>query len=215
LPKYSAPHLSSSYQLSGVALWHNISTKRGTVSQVNTIIALFRGINVGGKFTLPMRDLVVLFEDLGCRNIRTYIQSGNVIFDTISEPCEELSKRISEKVDAKFGFKPYVLMLSMQELAQAITHNPFAQTVDNPQSLHLGFLASEPVSLDVVRLEKLKSQSERFQLIGKVFYLFAPDGVGRSKLASGAEHVLGVPMTDRNWRTVCKIMEMAQKENPS
>ncbi len=179
---------------------------------MNTIIALFGGINVGGKSTLPMRDLVTLFEELGCGNIRTYIQSGNVVFETNGKSREELAKRISEKVDDKFGFTPYILLLTAEELEQAMARNPFAQAVDTPQSLHLGFLASAPVNPDLARLERLKSESESYQLIGKVFYLYAPDGVGRSKLAAGAEHALGVPMTDRNWHTICKIAEIAKTE---
>jgi uncharacterized protein (DUF1697 family) len=179
---------------------------------MNTLIALFRGINVGGKSTLPMRDLVTLFEELGCRNIRTYIQSGNVVFETAENSREELAKRVSEKVTGRFGFTPYVLLLTVEELNQALAQNPFPQTADNPQSLHLGFLSSSPVNPDLTRLERLKSESERFQLNGNVFYLFAPDGVGRSKLAAGAERSLGVPMTDRNWRTICKIAEIAKTE---
>jgi uncharacterized protein (DUF1697 family) len=181
---------------------------------MNTIIALFRGINVGGKSTLPMRDLMTLFEELGCNNIRTYIQSGNVVFETTWESGEVLAKRISEKVAGRFGFKPFVLLLTVDELQQAIAQNPFPQAVGTPQSLHLGFIVSAPMNPDLARIEKLKSERERYQLIGKVFYLYAPDGVGRSKLAADAEPALGVPMTDRNWRTVCSIAEIAKKDKP-
>lgn len=181
---------------------------------MNTLIALFRGINVGGKSVLPMRGLVALFEELGCKNIRTYIQSGNVVFETIEEPGEELTQRISEKVRNRFGFSPNILLLTVEELEQAMTRNPFPQAETIPQSLHLGFLSSSPVNPDLPRLEKLRGASEHYQLIGKVFYLFAPDGVGRSKLAAGAEKALGVPMTDRNWRTVCSIAELTKKDKP-
>ena len=79
------------------------------------------------------------------------------------------------------------------------------------RSLHAGFLAFAPEKPNLKALESLKSPSERFQLIDKVFYLHAPDGVGRSKLAANVERLLGVSMTDRNWRTVCKIWEMAKE----
>jgi uncharacterized protein (DUF1697 family) len=196
-------------------LYGIITPAERTISQVNTNIALFRGINVGGKSTLPMLDLVVIFKELGCRNIHTYIQSGNVVFETNSDSREELTKRISDKVAQKIGIKPYILLLDVEELEQAMTRNPFPQAAAIPQSLHLGFLDTTPKKPDLARLERLQNGNEQYQLIGKVFYLFAPDGVGRSKLAAGAEQTLGIPMTDRNWRTVCKIMEMAQKENPS
>ncbi|HLP17030.1 MAG TPA: DUF1697 domain-containing protein, partial [Bacteroidota bacterium] len=74
-----------------------------------------------------------------------------------------------------------------------------------------GFLASLPSKPDLAALERIKAESERFQLVGKVFYLHAPDGVGRSKLAANAERLLGVPLTDRNWKTVCKIHDMAKE----
>ena len=79
----------------------------------------------------------------------------------------------------------------------------------DPSSLHLGFLASSPKSPNLVKLAALKKDSERFLLTERVFYLHAPEGVGRSKLAASSEKLLGVPMRDRNWKTVCKIMELA------
>ena len=75
----------------------------------------------------------------------------------------------------------------------------------------MGFLASAPEKPNLKALERLKSASERFQLIDKVFYLYAPDGIGKSRLAANVERLLRVPMTDRNWRTVCKIREMAEE----
>ena len=90
-----------------------------------------------------------------------------------------------------------------------MAENPFPEAETDPASLHLGFLAAKPQNLDLQKLASLKRDSERFHLSDGVFYLHAPEGVGRSKLAAGAEKLLGVPMTDRNWRTVCKVMEMA------
>lgn len=182
---------------------------------MNTFIALFRGINVGGNSTLPMSDLKSLLETLECLDVRTYIQSGNVVFKTSFESGEELASRIAHQIHGKFGFMPIVLLLGLDELERAIANNPFTQGVDAPQSLHIGFLASTPTNPDLSKLVKLKSENEQFRLIGNVFYLFAPDGVGRSKLAAGAESALGVPMTDRNWRTVRKILEIATKEVPA
>jgi uncharacterized protein (DUF1697 family) len=93
----------------------------------------------------------------------------------------------------------------------AIRKNPFPEAVTDPKALHAGFLASMPEKPNLKALESLKSDSERFRLVGKVFYLHAPEGIGRSKLAANAERLLGAPMTDRNWRTVCKIREMARE----
>jgi len=92
-----------------------------------------------------------------------------------------------------------------------MAENPFPEAETDPGSLHLGFLAFTPKSPDLKKLDCLKKERERFHLIERVFYLHAPEGVGRSKLAATAEKLLGVPMTDRNWRTMCKIRGLARE----
>jgi len=173
-------------------------------------IALFRGINVGGKNALPMKELVSALGDLGARNVKTYIQSGNAVFVSPEKDFKRLSAKISSEIDKRRGFKPHVLLLELEDLERAMRKNPFPEAVTDPKALHAGFLASAPENPNLKALEGLKSDSERFQLIGKVFYLHAPEGIGRSKLAANVERLLGAPMTDRNWRTVSKIWEMAQ-----
>jgi uncharacterized protein (DUF1697 family) len=175
-------------------------------------IALFRGINVGGKSVLPMKDLVALLEDLGCRNVATYIQSGNSAFESDEQDLARLAGRIGGEIETRRGFKPYVHLLRIEAFEQAIAGNPFPDAEADPKTLHLGFLASVPEKPDLESLQRLKAEGERWALIGNVFYLHAPAGVGRSKLAAGAERLLGAPMTDRNWRTVCEILEMARKQ---
>ncbi len=176
---------------------------------MNTYILLLRGINVGGRNSLPMRELVDLLEALECRNVKTYIQSGNVVFQT-GKDAPNLTKQISTGVKKRCGFEPHALLLHFQEFEGAIAANPFREAESDPKGLHFGFLASVPSNPDLRKLDALKANSERFQLIDKVFYLYAPDGVGRSKLAASSERLLGVTMTDRNWRTVCKIRDMAE-----
>jgi uncharacterized protein (DUF1697 family) len=100
--------------------------------------------------------------------------------------------------------------LELEDLERAIRKNPFAEAATDPGALHAGFLAAAPENPNLKTLASLKTDSERFHLVDKVFYLHAPEGIGRSKLAARAEKLLGVPMTDRNWRTVCKIREMAK-----
>jgi len=175
---------------------------------MKTYVALFRGINVGGKNALPMKELVAVLEDLGSQNVKTYIQSGNAVFESQAKDAARLSRKISGEIKQRRGFEPYVLLLELEDLERAIRKNPFPEAEADPQALHLGFLASAPEKPDLKTLESLRSNSERFHLIANVFYLYAPAGVGRSKLAARAEKLLGVPMTDRNWRTVCKIREM-------
>ncbi len=177
---------------------------------MSTRIALFRGINVGGKNRLPMKDLVAILEGLGFRNVRTYIQSGNAVFEAARGTGPGLAAAIRAAVETAFGFEPAVLLLTLPELDAAIVENPFPEAVTDPRTLHVNFLAAAPGAPDLDGLEALGTGSERFALIDRRFYLYAPDGIGRSKLAARAERLLGVPMTGRNWRTVCTLRELAE-----
>jgi uncharacterized protein (DUF1697 family) len=180
---------------------------------MKTHVALFRGINVGGKNTLPMKELVAILEGVGAQKVKTYIQSGNAVFMCKDKETSKLSHQIRSEIKRRRGFDPHVLLLALGDFEKAIRQNPFPEAERNPATLHAGFLAATPDRPDVKTLESLKSESERFRLIGRVFYLHAPDGVGRSKLAARAEKLLGVPMTDRNWRTVTTIQKLAQALN--
>ena len=175
---------------------------------VKTFIALFRGINVGGKNILPMKALVHMLQEIGLSNIRTYIQSGNVVFQSDRSDKPELLDKIGIQIKNRFGFRPQIVLLSAGELREAIRLNPYQDSVSDPKSLHLYFLNARPVNPDFELLESMTSKGERFRLIGPVFYLHAPDGVGRSKLAANIEKGLGVPATARNWRTVTQINAM-------
>lgn len=176
---------------------------------MNTYIALFRGINVGGTGILPMQELVALLEELGCTGVRTYIQSGNAVFRHRAA-APGLTKRIRAAVGAAKGFEPEVLLLTHDRIARAVASNPFPAGEEDPARLHLYFLAAEPKRPDLRMLAGLRSGAERFELQKDVFYLHAPDGIGRSKLAARVEKALGVPTTARNWRTVQKVLELAQ-----
>lgn len=180
--------------------------------KMKTYIALFRGINVGGKNILPMKELVTLLEKLGAQGVKTYIQSGNAIFQHQTEQAAELSNRIRDAIRASHGFEPQVLLLDVAEMEQAIAINPFPQADSAPKNLHLYFLADPPEAPDLETLDNLKQDTEQYNLTGKVFYLYAPAGIGRSKLAARVEKSLGVAATARNWRTVSKIIALA-KEN--
>lgn len=175
-------------------------------------IALFRGINVGGNHILPMQELREVLENLGLKNVQTYIQSGNVVFDSDEEDLRALSESISKAVSKSHGFEPNVMILSREEFQQAMRQNPFPEAEADPKTLHLSFLKAQPEDPDLAWMESVKAEREEFELKGRVFYLHAPDGIGRSKLAAKAEKLLGVPGTARNWRTVSKIAEMIGTE---
>ena len=158
-----------------------------------------------------MKELVSILETLGCQNIKTYIQSGNVVLQREENDTARLAGKISAEVKKSRGFEPYVLLLESKEMEKAFAGNPFPEAESEPNTLHLGFLASTPTKPDLKKLESLKKDSERYLLKGTIFYLHAPEGIGRSKLAASSEKLLGVPMTDRNWRTVCKIRDMVNE----
>lgn len=172
---------------------------------MDTFIALFRGINVGGKHILPMKDLKTILEEHGCKNVMTYIQSGNVVFQREEPPGAEIGLAIEEK----FGFKPEMLLLDKNELLQALANSPY--TSDNGKTVHYYFCASTPTAIKTDKLEALKAASEEYAIIDKVFYLHAPNGVGRSKLATNVEQCLGVSTTARNLNTINKLVDLAQK----
>jgi uncharacterized protein (DUF1697 family) len=177
---------------------------------MNTYIALFRGINIGGSNMLPMKDLKVLLERNDCTDVRTYIQSGNAIFRSGARDAARLATRLGAAISKSHGFEPRVLLLTQRELERAAAGNPFDEARDNPKSVHLFFLAEPPAKPDLKACEALKARSERFALKGNVFYLHTPEGFGTSKLAGKAEKLLGVAATARNWRTVTTLLEMAK-----
>ena len=179
---------------------------------MNTYVALFRGINVGGKNILPMKELTAVLEGLGSSNVQTYIQSGNVVFQTTKRGTQKLGRDIGAAIGASHQFVPRVLVLSIQDFRNAIASNPFPVGETDPKSLHLSFLESPPPSPDLAKLAALQSVNERFKLVGRVFYLHAPDGIGRSRLAANVEKALGVAGTARNWRTVNVILSLATKK---
>ena len=175
---------------------------------MNTYIALFRGINVGGSHVLPMKELKLVLEKNGCVEVQTYIQSGNAIFRSSMSDVARVAKRLTASVSKSHGFEPRVVVLTRGELESAAARNPFQEASQNPKSLHLFFLAGLPKQPDLKSIEALKAKDERFALEGTTFYLHTPRGFGTSKLAERAERLLGVETTARNWRTVTKLLEM-------
>lgn len=175
-----------------------------------TYIALLRGINVGGRNALPMRELVCDLQSLNCENVRTYIQSGNAVFRYSRKSAATLGAKLAKRIAGRRGFSPQVLILTAHQLEMAIASNPFPDAAAEPRTLHLFFLAAPPLAPRTDALNGAKSSSERIKLTGQFFYLHAPDGVGRSKLAAKIESSLGASATGRNWRTVLRLAEMAR-----
>jgi len=164
---------------------------------------------VGGNNILPMKDLTMMLENMGCTGVKTYIQSGNVVFSKAGAKAPQLAVAIGQSVLSSHGFEPKVQVLMAEELENAAKSNPFPQAEADPKALHVSFLNAVPTAPDEDTLREIKSETESYVLKGKLFYLYAPDGIGRSKLAARAEKLLGVEATGRNWRTVSKLIELA------
>ena len=173
-----------------------------------TWIALFRGINVGGRNILPMAELRSDLESLGLKRVRSYIQSGNVVFDSTAKTASSLAKRVGERIKKQHGFRPQLFILDRGDLLAAIEANPFPKAVSNPKTLHFLFLAEPATCPDMTALDNAKTPTESYKLTDRIFYLHAPDGIGRSKLAANAQKYLGVVGTGRNYRTVDKLLSM-------
>jgi len=176
---------------------------------VSTWISLLRGVNVGGKNIVKMAELRSMLEAMGFGNVQTYIQSGNCVYDSRKTSGLALSKSIAAQIKKEFGFEPSVMTISLAQLQKAIKQNPYEGRSDDPKSVHFFFLAKTATGADKNALNKMKASTEEFSLKKDVFYLFAPEGIARSKLAAGAEAKLGVPATARNYRTVQKLLELA------
>jgi len=172
-------------------------------------VALFRGINVGGKHILPMQDLRDLLAELGCEDIQTYIQSGNAVFSASADP-KSLSAQITRTVEERFGFAPQVLLLTVERFAAIASANPYPEAEAIPKFLHVWFLTEKAGNPDIDAMNSIKAENERFTLTDDALYLHSPDGIGRSRLAGKVDRHLGVSTTARNWRTVRKLLDLAR-----
>ena len=175
-------------------------------------IALFRGINVGGHNTLPMKGLSSLLADLGLEDPRTVIQSGNVVFGFPKESARswpaKAAQMIEDAVENAHGFRPAVLVFDEHGFRDRLAASPFPEATREPKTLHLFFCTTPPHEPDLEAIDERRAADERWHLEGDVFYLHAPAGVGRSKLATQVEKRLGVPTTGRNWNTLQRIVEL-------
>jgi uncharacterized protein (DUF1697 family) len=182
-----------------------------------TGVCLLRGVNVGGHAKLPMPAFRTLLEELGARDVRTYVQSGNAVFDH-ALPAEAVRLRISAALAEQFGLMPEVLVLGAPELAEVVAAQPFAH--DDPAdagALHVGFFVRPPgEDAALVAGDTGVAGRDEFVLGERAAYVRCPDGFGRTKLSGGYfERLLGVPVTFRNWRTVLTLAETARVTSAS
>jgi uncharacterized protein (DUF1697 family) len=172
-------------------------------------VALLRGINVGGKNMLPMKDLAAMFAKAGCADVTTYIQSGNVVFCAEDKVIAELDAEIARLVEARFGLRVPVVLRTAAEIDAVIRANPFLKAGANEETLHVCFLADRPGKDLVAELDAGRSTPDAFAVVGREIYMQLVKGVSGTKLTNAYfDSKLKTVSTMRNWRTVLKLAEM-------
>jgi uncharacterized protein (DUF1697 family) len=173
---------------------------------MESYVALLRGVNVGGNNKLPMKSLCVLCEAQGCKAVRTYIQSGNVVFRANAKLAAGFAAKLKAQIKNEFGFETTVILRRAAELRAVTENNPFPVAHS-----YVMFLAAEPNLTDVVKLNPVCEGEEAFSLRGKEIFLYLPNGAGRSKLASyGYDKILRTVSSTRNWRTVQQLLALVE-----
>jgi uncharacterized protein (DUF1697 family) len=179
---------------------------------MQTFISILRGINVSGQKKILMADLKVLYENLKFKDVRTYIQSGNVIFKS-NEPLSdiEFEKKIEDQIFKKYDFHVPVIIRSEDEIRKIISANPFLKEKNIEQKkLHVTFLSNIPDKENVESIEKMDFSPDKFMISGKEVYLYVPNGYGETKISNTFfEKKLKVKATTRNWNTVNKLSELS------
>ena len=172
-------------------------------------VALLRGINVGGKNKLPMKELVGLFETLGLEDVQSYIQSGNVIFGGPAAAARQVPRLVAAGIRKRWGYDVPVVTRTAAELVAAVKRNPFVKHAD-PAHLHIAFLAGKPRAAKIAALDLDRSPGDRFEVLGREIHLHAPNGMAKTKLTNQYfDSKLSTVSTVRNWKTVHKLIELA------
>jgi uncharacterized protein (DUF1697 family) len=184
---------------------------RAKANQDRVFAALLRGVNVGGRNLLPMRALAPLFAANGCAEVRTYIQSGNVVFRASDACAAGLVETIPNAIEDAHGFRPAVVLRSSEEVRAILRRNPFVKAGADPATLHVAFLPQQPARSAVAALDPGRSPPDEFVVKDREIFLRYPGGMGRSKLTNAYfDSKLSMTCTIRNWRTVQAIAEMMQ-----
>jgi uncharacterized protein (DUF1697 family) len=179
---------------------------------VAVYVSMLRGINVGAHKRIKMDTLRQSFEALGFEKVKTFIQSGNVVFKTGKLSTITLSKRIEARILSDVGFPVSVVSRTVDEMCDTIENNPFVKDrgIDQ-EKLHVMFLSATPAPPALEKLEALTAPPDQFRCLGKEIYLYLPNGTAESKLMkSPLDRVLSVVTTTRNWRTVNSVHKMCQ-----
>lgn len=172
-----------------------------------TYISILRGINVSGQKKIKMADLKKLYQSLGFENVQTYIQSGNIVFESKETSVIELQTIIFDAIQKHYGFEVPNIILKPEEVEVALKNNPFKEI----EKMYFTFLAEEPTKENIKKLYTYSFDEEYYELIDKVIYFHCPNGAGRAKMSNNFfENKLRVMATSRNLNTTKKLLEMAK-----
>jgi len=179
---------------------------------MTVVISMLRGVNVGGHNKIKMDALRALYVSLKLEDVTTFIQSGNVVFRTKEPDLGKISKRIGDGIEKSFGFRPEVILRTVEEMRAVVARNPFAARKDlEPGKLLVWFLAGKPDVEARKKVFTVKMEREEIRVEERELYIYFPDGQGQSKLSMAAvERALKVAGTGRNWNSVLKLLEMAE-----
>ena len=176
---------------------------------MNTYISILRGINVSGQKIIKMQELKYLYEELNFVNVQTYIQSGNVVFQCKETRVNEIENNIYTKILNKLEIEVPVIVLTTDDLYEIIHNCPF---VTDTSKLNVTIFSSIPDLSDNVIPGNKKNKNEKYTLVNKAFYLYCPDGYGKTKLNNTfLEKTFKVKATTRNWKTLNTLYLMSKE----
>ena len=179
-------------------------------SSKQTYISMLRGINVGGHRKVKMDDLKALYENLQLENVTTYIQSGNVVFQSNIQSCKALADLISKQIHQQFQLDVPVIVKSIEEFNDVHENNPFIAQNRDVEKLYVIFLSDNVNGIVVEEINKY-SGDDLFIIYKSVIYLFCTNGYGKTKLTNTFfEKKLKIIATTRGWTTVSKLREIAK-----
>lgn len=181
---------------------------------MQTYISLLRGINMTGHNSIRMTDLQALYRKLGYKDAETYIQSGNVIFSSVDDLTpSEISSKIEKSILRSFNYEITVLIRKVEEIKKLESVNPFLKMENfDPSKMAVLFLDQEPSESQIQKVINIDYPPDKFKVIGSEIFIYCPNGFGKTKLYTNFfERKMGVAGTGRNWRTVNKLLEIAEK----
>lgn len=174
-------------------------------------VSMLRAVNVGGSSRIKMDALRAVYESLGLADVRTLLQSGNVLFRSGLTDRQQLVKRIMQEIERQLDLEVEVILRTLAEVASIVDRGPVLSPRADKDKLVVMFLAAVPdaaAQAALVKWHKGKEMKEMLEMRGPEIYLYYPDGIGRSKLTSAViESKLDTAGTARNWNTLTKLVE--------